>query len=228
MRVKVYQINREREKVGTEAAEFKDLSEHQKLNYINAKIYDEVFSGDVEYDSLKDMENMFNENGHPLYRGKALKTSDIIVTEGGAFYYDAGTLRNVYFDETNAQKPDDLLRVVYVEPNRRPFEAEIRNTLSSEQKAVGGLIEVISNDDGTSLVANEESKLIGMEGNRRIANGTSIIAGPFFVVGDDGEDFRSLTEKETAKYMKLFAEPERIIQQEVEADMEINIVGFWF
>lgn len=179
MRVKVYQINGEKEKSGTVPPEYNNLSEHQKLNYINASLYDEVFSGDVEYDSIEDLENMFNENGHPLYRGEALKTSDIVVTDGGAFYYDAGTLRGVYFDETLAEKPKNLLKVVYVEPKRKPFEAEIRNTLSSEQKAVGGLIEVISNDDGTLLVANEEAKLIGMEGNRRIGNGVSIIAGPF-------------------------------------------------
>lgn len=69
MRVKVYQINREKEKSGTVPPEYNNLSERQKLNYINASLYDEVFSGDVEYDSIEDLENMFNENGHPLYRG---------------------------------------------------------------------------------------------------------------------------------------------------------------
>ena len=33
---------------------------------------------------------------------------------------------------------------------------------------------------------------IGMKGNRRLNNGHSIIAGPFFVVGLTSDDFRSL------------------------------------
>lgn len=56
------------------------------------------------------------------------------------------------------------------------------------------MIEVIGNGDGTLLVCNEESKLMGMDGNRRL-NG-DVIAGPFFVVGTDGENFRSLTDAE--------------------------------
>ena len=42
---------------------------------------------------------------------------------------------------------------------------------------------------------------MGMQGNRRIGDGSSIIAGPFFVCGDTGEDFRSLTDDEVDKYM---------------------------
>ena len=43
---------------------------------------------------------------------------------------------------------------------------------------------------------NEEGKLIGMEGNRRIGDGSSIIAGPFFICGTTEEDFRGLTDNE--------------------------------
>lgn len=49
--------------------------------------------------------------------------------------------------------------------------------------------------------------------------GDSIIAGPFFMVGDGGEDFRSLTDAETGKYMARFAQPERISHQEVQDDI---------
>lgn len=53
------------------------------------------------------------------------------------------------------------MRVVYVEPREKPYTAEILHTLQAEQKAVGGLIEPIYNEDDTILVGNEESKLIG-------------------------------------------------------------------
>lgn len=112
------------------------------------------------------------------------------------------------------------MRVVYVEPHKAPYIAEIAHTLEAEQKAVGdGLIEPIDNDDGTYLVGNEESKLRGMDGNRRIGDGTSIMAGPFFVCGDSGESFRSLTDEEVTKYMTRFANPEDISPEEMEADM---------
>ena len=70
-------------------------------------------------------------------------------------------------------------------------------------------------------VCNEEGKLLGMEGNRRIPG--DVLAGPFFVVGDAGETFRSLTEEELERYKKRFAEIEEISPQEVQA-----ATGFFF
>lgn len=119
-----------------------------------------------------------------------------------------------------------MLTVVYVEPNRKPFVSEIEHTLKAEQKAVGGLIELVYNDDGkTAVVCNEEGKLIGMEGNRRLDDGTSIIAGPFFAVGLTEDDFRSLTESEVTKYMDRFKEPEEISQEDVEADTGFTFIS---
>ena len=116
------------------------------------------------------------------------------------------------------------MRVVYVEPHKAPYIADVAHTLEAEQKAVGdGLIEPIDNYDGTCLVGNEESKLRGMDGNRRIGDGSSIMAGPFFVCGDSGESFRSLTDEEVTRYMARFAEPEDISPEEVEADMGFMI-----
>ena len=120
---------------------------------------------------------------------------------------------------------EDLMRVVYVEPNKTPRVMEMPHTLEAEQKAVGGLIELVYNDDNTAIVCNDEGKLIGMEGNRRLGNGT-IIAGPFFVVGLTEDDFRSLTDEEVVKYMNQFAEPEQISQEEVESDMGFTIIPF--
>lgn len=117
---------------------------------------------------------------------------------------------------------DKNLTVVMVEPHKTPYVIEIADALSALQKAVGGYIEVVGNGDGTLIICNEEGKLLGLEGNRRIHDGMSIIAGTFFVVGEDGENFRSLTESEVVKYMDRFKEPEDIDQDEVEADMGIT------
>lgn len=122
-----------------------------------------------------------------------------------------------------SKQNEDLMRVVYVEPNKAPRVMEKPHTLEAEQNAVGGLIELVYNDDNTAIVCNDEGKLIGMEGNRRLENGT-IIAGPFFVVGLTEDDFRSLTDEEVVKYMNQFAEPEQISQEEVESDMGFTII----
>ena len=113
------------------------------------------------------------------------------------------------------QRMKENLRILMVEPQKAPYEASVPHELTAMQQAVGGLIEVVRNDDGTLLVCSEEGKLLGMEGNRRIPG--DVLAGPFFVVGDAGETFRSLTEEELVRYKKRFAEIEDISPQEVQA-----------
>ena len=119
------------------------------------------------------------------------------------------------------QRMKENLRILMVEPHKAPYEASIPHELSAMQQAVGGLIEVVRNGDGTLIICNEEGKLLGMEGNRRIPG--DVLAGPFFVVGDAGETFRSLTEEELERYRERFAEIEDISPQEVQA-----ATGFFF
>ena len=119
------------------------------------------------------------------------------------------------------QRMKENLRILMVEPRKAPYEASVPHELTAMQQTVGGLIEVVRNGDGTLLVCNEEGKLLGMEGNRRIPG--DVLAGPFFVVGDAGETFRSLTEEELERYRERFAEIEEISPQEVQA-----ATGFFF
>ena len=113
-------------------------------------------------------------------------------------------------------------RVVYVEPGKPAVEKKIGTKLEDLQAEVGGLIECIyCHRDGTLIVANHEAKLLGMEGNRRL-DGGSVIAGPFFVIGDAGENFRSLTDAEVNRYLQVYAEPQQISQREVRADIWVS------
>lgn len=105
------------------------------------------------------------------------------------------------------------IHVLMVEPGEHPREVTIRNDLDSLQKAVSigsehqGLIEIIGIDDRVCILCNEEGKLIGLEGNRRVGN--DIIAGVFYVMGEDGRgNLKSLCEADMEKYSKLFWEPE--------------------
>ena len=119
------------------------------------------------------------------------------------------------------QRMKENLRILMVEPHKAPYETSVPHELTAMQQAVGGLIEVVRNGDGTLIISNEEGKLLGMEGNRRIPG--DVLAGPFFVVGDAGETFRSLTEEELERYRERFAEIEDISPQEVQA-----ATGFFF
>lgn len=120
----------------------------------------------------------------------------------------------------------NLYRVVYVEPGKPAVEKKIGTELEDLQAVVGGLIEcVYPHGDRTILVCNDEGKLLGMEGNRRLSNG-SIIAGPFFIIGDAGEKFRSLTDAEVNRYLQVYAEPQQISQREVRADTGMTFYCF--
>ncbi len=207
--------------MGTAFMGYNWLQENGKMPNVDPARYEEVFHGEVDCENLEDVFARFNFEYHPLYRGRSLSMSDVIVTEGGAFYCDMIGFRPISFDESQTHKPDGLLKIVYVEPGHAPFVSEIADDFRALQKAVDGPFEPIYMGDGTVLVCNDNGKLIGMEGNRRL--GDSIIAGPFFMVGENGDNFRSLTDSEIDKYMEKFAEPEQISQQETQEDM-----GFTF
>ena len=219
MRTKIYQIDKD-----TFGTKFMDYDfTMQKAGEIRPELYQEVFNADIDEDNLEEVYTRFNSTHHPLFRGHSLSVSDIVVNDKGAFFVDSIGFKKIDFDESKTHKPDNLMRIVYVEPHRPAFEAEIPHEYEAESKAVGGLIEVVGNGDETCIVCNDEGKLIGMEGNRHLDNGVSIIAGPFFVCGETLDDFRSLTDEETQKYLERFSEPEDISRAEVEADM-----GFTF
>lgn len=99
------------------------------------------------------------------------------------------------------------MKIVYVNPNEKPYELEINKKLEQYQQLVGGYIEcVYPYDDNAVMVCNDEGKLDRLPLNRGIYNDTGklidVIAGSFFIVGDDGEgDFCSLTDEQIKKYL---------------------------
>ena len=124
-------------------------------------------------------------------------------------------------------KPKEIT-VLMVEPNKHPSITTITNDLDSLQKAVSigadfqGLIEIFAIDDGVLVLCNEEGKLIGLEGNRRIGN--DIITGVFYVVGEDGHgNLTSLSEDLLQAYQQRFWEPEHYTQTDVEHALFMRI-----
>ena len=120
------------------------------------------------------------------------------------------------------------ITALMVEPNKHPKAVQLRTDLDSLQKAVSigadyqGLIEIIGIGNGDCILCNEEGKLIGLEGNRRV--GSDIIAGVFYIMseGEDGE-LASLSEEKIKAYTERFWEPEAFDRAAVEPAVHV-----WF
>lgn len=222
MHLKIYQIDMDRDKHNAKFRELSDTGADGKLT-ADASTYDEVFDGIVECKDAEDVFRMFNTTGHPLHRGHSLSVSDVVIMDGRKMICQPIGFDQVEFDESLAQKPDDLIRALYVEPGKSPVVVDVQNELRSLQHAVQGLIELVSLDRETLLICNQEGKLHGMQGNRRLENGT-VIAGPFLIVRDGGSDFASLTDHQTELYMSKFREPQEISQEEVRSDMGMHFI----
>ena len=115
---------------------------------------------------------------------------------------------------------EDSIQVLKIEPGKAPKIVTIPNTLEAMQQMVGGYIEVIPLDD-VCLVYNEEGKLMGLPGSRRLGN--DVIAGTFFLAGDtpDG-DFCSLTQEQADRWSRHFAQTETFQPGEVERKIHIE------
>ena len=110
------------------------------------------------------------------------------------------------------------MRVIVVEPKKKPEVREIGDSLESMQKIVGGSIEVVYPfEEPVALICNEEGKLLNLPLNRalRDEDGTvyDIISGTFFLCAapPDSEHFESLTDQQVKTYMERFATPEMFL-----------------
>lgn len=227
MRIKIFQINTDKD---TEKVKFRALNE---VEVVDPKIYKNVYHGDVDAESLEQIYSMFNDNRPPTFQGHSLSMSDIVQIcdsegndiENGCYYCDTIGFKSLEFDTSECEDMSGM-RVVYVTPGHTPLDIRILSDLRSLQNAVDGLIEPIySEPEGIVLVGNDEAKLRNMKGNRHIGS-SSIIAGPFFVCGDTGEDFTSLTNEQVDEYMQKFAQPEDISDAEVQQDTGFTIHFF--
>lgn len=106
------------------------------------------------------------------------------------------------------------MRILVVEPERRPEEMEIDGSLRAMQDIVGGFIQPIYLDDSVALVCNDEGKLMNLPANRGLRNRDGqiydIVCGTFFLCGapTDSDHFTSLTPEQIKQYEGRFHTPE--------------------
>ena len=122
------------------------------------------------------------------------------------------------FDYVFENEPDvinvkDKIRVVYCEPGKAARVEEIGTELADLQRAVGGLIETFYPfDEAVCIVCDDESKYDGALPNRAVRGEggemIDIIFGPFFICDCKGEEFASLSDEQSERYLEKFRNPE--------------------
>lgn len=224
MKIKVFQVDPARDQHNTLFRSYD--SAMKSAGRIDPSIYKTVFAGNVEAEDLEDVFAALNFSQPVGYNGHSLSVSDIVEIEGGGHHYcDTFGFQELKDFDASKVEPINGYRMLVIEPRKAPYEMVIPEGLEPLQQAVGGWIEcTYPFDDNTYVVGNEEAKLIGLEGNRRI-NG-QIYAGTILIAGDDGEGgTMDLTDEQIDKYTEMFKVPENITPEEVQNDIWFAFVG---
>lgn len=93
-----------------------------------------------------------------------------------------------------------MIRVLVAEPGSPPQIKEISGKLREYQDLVGGYIQTLHmpDIDGVMLICDEEGKLKDLEPNFELYNNqgrvVDVVVGTVVFVGDDEDDFSSLTD----------------------------------
>ncbi len=211
MNIKLYQIKKEID--GKPFSKMLALQKFYQSNVLEASMYEKALQTDMNEEYVSDIAEVLRNEGHPLLCGSPFGITDVIVTEKGSYLLDVDGIKLITFKENEVKPREDFIKVLYVEPGREPYVTEISKDYRAQQKAVQGLVEYIYNSDETIFVVNEEHKINGMQGNRRLVG--DVIAGPFFIAGDTGEDLCSLTDEQVEYYRERFLTPEDISQEEI-------------
>lgn len=115
-------------------------------------------------------------------------------------------------DEVLLPAPE-LMNVIVVEPEKKPYIKAIKTGLESLQREVSGYIEAVYPfEDPVALIVNEEGKINGLQFNRALRDEDNhiydIVAGTFLVVGLGDSSFASVPDELMDKYKNKFDPPE--------------------
>ena len=155
MNIRIYQVNMKRDTNNVAFMRYELLEKLQGSQAVNAKIYDKVFDGEVDCQTLEDVYQMFNLNHPEGYKDRSLSVSDVVeVMEDPmhphCFYFcDSVGFKPIDFEPKDCQlgrtftdtEKKNMISVLLVEPNKYPKMIEIEDSLEAMQKIVGGDIE---------------------------------------------------------------------------------------
>lgn len=226
----IYQINTDRDNNRVCFLGLDTLERFQHSKEVDPVLYDRVYDGKLDCNSLETIYEKFNINHPADYKGRSLSVSDVVeiresdTLNPGFYFVDSIGFKSISFDKSPCKEPvkasDGKISVLLVEPNKYPKMIEIDDTLEVMQTVVGGDIEeYMPFEDEVAIICNEEGKITGMAPNRAVYEENSremldIICGKFFIAYApfDAERFQSLPPDLAEKYREKFKYPERFMR----------------
>ena len=226
----IYQINTDRDNNRVCFLGLDTLERFQHSKEVDPVLYDRVYDGKLDCNSLETIYEKFNINHPADYKGRSLSVSDVVeiresdTLNPGFYFVDSIGFKSISFDKSPCKEPvkasDGKISVLLVEPNKYPKMIEIDDTLEVMQTVVGGDIEeYMPFEDEVAIICNEEGKITGMAPNRAVYEENSremldIICRKFFIVYApfEAERFQSLPPDLAEKYREKFKYPERFMR----------------
>lgn len=143
MNIRIYQVNMKRDTNNVAFMRYEFLEKLQGSQSVDSKIYDKVFDGEVDCQTLEDVFQMFNLNHPEGYKDRSLSVSDVVeVMEDPmhphCFYFcDSIGFKSIDFEPKDCQlgrtftdmEKKNMISVLLVEPNKYPKMIEIEDSL---------------------------------------------------------------------------------------------------
>ena len=226
----IYQINTDRDDNRICFLGLDTLERFQHSKEVDPVLYDRVYDGKFDCNSLATIYEKFNIDHPADYKGRSLSVSDVVeiresdTLNPGFYFVDSIGFKLISFDKSLCKEPVEAgsgkISVLLVEPNKYPKMIEIDDTLEAMQAVVGGDIEeYMPFEDEVAIICNEEGKVNGLTPNRAVYEENSremldIICGKFFIAYApfDAERFQSLPPDLAEKYREKFKYPERFMR----------------
>lgn len=175
----IYQINTDRDNNRVCFLGLDSLERFQHSKEVDPALYDRVYDGKLDCNSLETIYEKFNIDHPADYKGRSLSVSDVVeiresdTLNPGFYFVDSIGFKSISFDKSLCKQPvkasDGKISVLLVEPNKYPKMIEIDDTLEAMQAVVGGDIEeYMPFEDEVAIICNEEGKVNGLTPNRAV------------------------------------------------------------
>ena len=235
MKVKIYQVNMERDENQVAFMGYDSLAKFQGSPDVDSRIYDKVFEGEVNCFTLEKLYQIFNTEHPAGYKGRSMSVSDVVeIVDGntGKSYFhfcDSFGFKDISFESDKTQLSERFcngntvktISILLIQPEKHPKMIEIEDSLEAMQAVVGGDIEeYMPFEDEVAIICNEEGKVNGLPLNRAVYDSDhqmiDIMAGDFFIAYApiSSEKFLSLPEDMVKKYCEKFRYPENFFRTE--------------
>ena len=235
MKIKIYQVNMERDENRVAFMGYDSLAKFQGSPDVDSRIYDKVFEGEVNCFTLEKLYQIFNTEHPAGYKGRSMSVSDVVeIVDGntGKSYFhfcDSFGFKDISFESDKTQLSERFcngdtvktISVLLIQPEKYPKMIEIEDSLEAMQAVVGGDIEeYMPFEDEVAIICNEEGKVNGLPLNRAVYDSNhqmiDIMAGDFFIAYApiSSEKFLSLPDEMAKKYSEKFRYPENFFRTE--------------